>query len=383
MSVTVNDVKWAKYLQWSGPFFPGNQAYITPDNPTWDEQVLSVITSTEGGDFSAINAYDRMIISVGIIQFGEAGQYSVSDMLGAVAEKDYEHLMSVLKPALDASNAVFKRNAKGRWRFFFQDSRGEVDRLEEQQQLFLLNSDGTSPTWDDESKAHAKLWAACMANVWESAAARKAQVDFTVPRLMWFHTKEAREALYGGDAPGENTEWAGALRAGFISFAANLPAVAAKHLLKAIQGSSYKPWSPEWCIAILKELTFGPQIAIYPRRYNAIRPVLEKFYGVDLPDFSKDLEQWKDDTQTQTPETARSLGLGDFDEVAEYQRELLAQGYDLGPAGADGVMGRLTKAAIIQFQTQNGLAADGIVGSLTRKAFLNAALKRLGEPTIP
>lgn len=335
--------------------------------------------------YDAVNAYDRMIISVGVIQWGEAGQYSVSDMFGAVADKDYEHLVTALKPALDASNAVFKRNARGRWRFFFRDARGEVDRLEEQQQLFLLHSDGTPPTWDDESKAHAKLWAACAANVWESAAARKAQVDFTVPRLSWFQTKEARAILYGGDAPGDNTGWAGALRAGFISFAANLPAVAAKHLVKATQGSSFKPWSPEWCIAILKELTFGPGIAIYPHRYNAIRPVLENFYRVDLPDFAKDLEQWKwkAQTHTQTPEAARSLGLGDFDEVAEYQRELIAQGFDLGPAGADGVMGRLTKAAIIQFQAQCGLSADGIVGPQTRKAFLNAALKRLGEPTIP
>lgn len=383
MTIAPNDIKWGKYLGWSGPYFGGVQSYHSPENPTWDEQVLAVITATEGGRYDAVNMYDRMIISVGVIQWGEAGQYSVSDMFGAVADKDYEHLMEALKPALDASNAVFKRNARGRWRFFFRDARGEVDRNDEQQQLFLLNSEGTPSTWDDESKAHAKLWAACAANVWTSQVARKAQVDFTVPRLSWFQTKEARGILYGGNAPGDNTGWAGALRAGFISFAANLPAVAAKHLIKATQGSSHKPWTPEWCIAILKELTFGPGIAIYPHRYNAIRPVLEKFYGVDLPDFSKDLEQWKAQTHIQVPEAARSLGLGDFDEVIEYQRELLAQGFDLGPAGADGVMGRLTKAAIVQFQAQSGLVADGIVGPQTRKSFLNAALKRLGEPTIP
>lgn len=377
--VTSKDIKWARYLDFTGPFYGGTHNFVCPENPMWDEQVLASVTATEGGRYDALNMYDRMIVSVGIIQWGEAGQYSVSDMLGLAVERDY-NTMSLLRPALDASGATFKRNAKARWRFFFNDARGEVDRQEEQQQLFLLNSNGK--VWDDQSKERAKLWAASIANVWDSAAARKAQVDFTVPRLGWFQTAEARKALFGGTTPADNTGWAGALRAGYISFAVNLPAVASKHLLKGIAESQETPWSPEWCTGLLKELTFGPKIAIYPARYNAVRPVLEKLFGVDLPDFAKDLEQWKAENHPSVPQAVR-LGLGDFDEVIEYQRELIAQGFDLGPAGADGVMGRQSKEAIIQFQSQHGLTPDGQVGPLTRKAFLNAALTRLGEPTVP
>lgn len=54
--------------------------------------------------------------------------------------------------------------------------------------------------------------------------------------------------------------------------------------------------------------------------------------------------------------------------VAEIQRALLARGYDLGPAGADGDAGPKTIAAVTAFQRAAGLVADGIAGPLTQKA---------------
>jgi hypothetical protein len=55
-------------------------------------------------------------------------------------------------------------------------------------------------------------------------------------------------------------------------------------------------------------------------------------------------------------------------EVTELQKSLNIAGYNCGTA--DGKFGPMTKAAVIQFQTANGLKSDGIVGSLTR-ALLN------------
>lgn len=54
--------------------------------------------------------------------------------------------------------------------------------------------------------------------------------------------------------------------------------------------------------------------------------------------------------------------------VAEIQRALLARGYDLGPAGADGDAGPKTIAAVMAFQRAAGLVPDGIAGPLTIKA---------------
>jgi hypothetical protein len=378
MSISVSQIGWSNYLQYEGPFFGGSQKYVEPADPTWEDKILSTITSTEGGRWDAYNGYDRMISTSGLIQWGEAGQYSVSDMLGVAAGRGLSAI-SELNAALSAANAEFKKNAKGNWRFFFKDERGEVDRLQEQQQLFLLRSDGLKGNWDDESKAYAKVWAAGISSVWTHQDAIQAQRDFTVPRLMWFLTGAAKATLFGPGTPQDNDGWNGALRAGYLSFAANLPAVAAKQLAIAVQATKAPAFSPDWCVAVLQQLTFGPQIAIYPRRYNAIRPTLERLFGVDLPDFAAELQTWK--SQVLTPPTdpvPSGLTLADFDTVEEYQRELIAEGYDLGPDGADGVMGRLTKAAIVQFQQVHGLTADGIVGPNTRNAFLAEAIKRAG-----
>lgn len=68
-----------------------------------------------------------------------------------------------------------------------------------------------------------------------------------------------------------------------------------------------------------------------------------------------------------TPSTSRStIGVGDSGSyVKEAQTMLKKLGYDIGKYGADGVFGNSTKAAVLNFQKKNGLAADGIVGPNT------------------
>lgn len=70
--------------------------------------------------------------------------------------------------------------------------------------------------------------------------------------------------------------------------------------------------------------------------------------------------------------------------IAEIQRALLARGYDLGPAGADGDAGPKTIAAVMAFQRAAGLVADGIAGPLTIRALgtVDVSEKR-AEPEQP
>lgn len=71
----------------------------------------------------------------------------------------------------------------------------------------------------------------------------------------------------------------------------------------------------------------------------------------------------------------RTLKRGDKGEdVVEMQKLLLANGYSVGPDGADGDFGKNTEKAVKSFQMHHNLTADGVCGPATWKA-LRAAKK--------
>lgn len=364
ITATSPEIRWGSYRNWEGAYFHGSKKFVLPANPTTNQKVVAVITATEGGTVDACNAYDRCIISPGLVQWCEATYFLASNLLGFILSKN-PSLIGPLRPALEASNARFQQKpGSTKWRFYFKDG-NEVDEHSEQTKLFLLNSSGHKGSWDDESKAHVKLWVASMANFLVQPEADGLQVEYTAARVKTFATKDARAIIFD-DQP--DTGWVGATRAGFLSFAANLPAVAGKHLVEATKSTNAPKWSPDWCIAVLKQLTFGPGITIYPGRYNKIRPVIETNYGVDLPDFASELKAW---------ETAQNEGIDppvsdepSFRTVEEIQTFLASMSYDLGPAGVDGRLGAKTQEAIETFQRLNGLVVDGQVGPKTRAKML-------------
>ena len=114
---TTAQIGWGKYGGYEGPLFWGSASVTVPDEPSDAEKVLKVVTSTEGGKWDAVNGYDRMIISVGAIQWGEASQFSVSDMLGKVSQKS-PALLTPLQAAFDQAQATFKPNGAGKYRFY-------------------------------------------------------------------------------------------------------------------------------------------------------------------------------------------------------------------------------------------------------------------------
>lgn len=84
---------------------------------------------------------------------------------------------------------------------------------------------------------------------------------------------------------------------------------------------------------------------------------------------------WTEAQQDETP-TAKAkrtasviasyLEMGDKNDVVKFlQGGLPALGYSCGSTGADGDFGKNTKAAIIKYQKDKGLAADGVVGKDT------------------
>jgi hypothetical protein len=337
---TAQDIKWGGYGKYEGPFYRGKFPYVPPAEPNESEKILAIVAATEGRT-DAINMYDGQILSSGPIQNVERAQYSVSAMLGAVSSAHnrelWQYVQEALGPALVASGANFEQNGRNRWRFFFHDERGEVDREDEQRQLMHLNSNGQKGTWDEGDKAHGKLWAACVATVFENEKARAAQAAWLVPRLRRYAFRESARFIEKASEVG--TPESLCFVAAYLTFAINNPTRANKHLLIGDKATKHPRFSLPWLIDVLKELTFGPHISIYPHRYDAIRKHLEKHYGVDLPDFAKELEDW------------RVVSNHDyFFEPKEVQEALISLGYNLGPAGADGIFGGKTRKALWTFE---------------------------------
>lgn len=338
---TVADVKWSSYDKWEGPVIYGRHPYGLPPMPTWHEKVMYVVSATEG-NYDSVNMYDRAICSVGIIQWTELTGQNVSNLLGAVAEKAPRALFE-LDEAMARSAVKFSQTPAGLWRF----RRGTewLDSAERVRGMFLAGS-GLRGCWSREQRAHAMAWTAGIANVFSYEEAQAVQVEFTAARLPSFGLRPATAILWDGSCP-SNTGVHGVARAAFLSYAINLPAVASKAVLRT--SSTAAKWSEAWLRDFLRNLVLGSGVAIWPARYDRIRPRLEKVFGVSLPDFAEELAAEADD------------GLAS---PAGIQSALTQLGFDPGPV--DGVWGKQSEAAVRAFQRSRGLEVDGHVGPITR-----------------
>lgn len=360
----VEDIKWGRYGLYEGPFYRGTQLFDFSSPDSLEERTLAVITATEGGAYDAINMYDGQIISSGLIQFIERGQRSVSAMLGSLLPYAVRPVTDRLKEMTKElrHEYVFQPDSTSRW--FFYVSGNRVDTLHEQRHVWHLNSTGHRGTWDDASKLHAKKWAAAVASVWEDPKAQRTQREFTLRMLKCFLFGNIKKYVAAADNVG--TDEAMAFRAMLMSFAINNPARANKHI--QIAADSYKGawWSKDFLIHCARELTFGPRIAIYPHRWEAIRPKLEMYFNLDLPDYEEDLREWKKDTGHET-----------FFTTKQVQEALIGLGFDLGPWGADGVYGPKTRQAVLTFEQLHEVPnPDGMMDPLTGQFLLQEVTAR-------
>lgn len=349
MVTKVSDVGWGSYKSYSGPFFRGQRKFDfsrvnqgSDDSTKW----MCVLAATESGSYDAVNMYDSCIMTLGMIQFCDARMFGTCNLLAACERK----VPGIIAPVNSYAAQVGYRFDVAAGRFY--TTQGQlVETVDQQRKLYLRDSDGS--TWpSEETRLYAKGWAAAMANVWDTQEARDAQTVYTGGRLPSFAMASVRDTLFKGPT----NKWIDTARAAYISFAANNPEQAWKQYT-TIGAPSGDPQT--WLVKLLRQLTFGPGFGIYPTRYNAIRPQLERLYDVDLPDTASLLQA---SGPSVAPQPSRHWT------VVEVQNALLGAGYDLGPYGADGVMGAKTTAALKAFQQSKGLVADGILGPKTEAA---------------
>lgn len=356
MPVVASQIKWGGYNIYEGPYFPGVTPYQMPEAPDFEDKLLRTITATEGGAYDAINMYDSCILSVGIIQLCEKASLKVTGMLGRCAETEQSFIKDVFSQL--PIPADFKRNARNQWRLIFLDGRGEVDTPDKMRLMYLGGSTGQKGGYSEEQKAHAREVAAAFASLWDNPQMRAAQIAHLKPTLTSYVLARSRTALW--QDPSQDG-LPGALKAAVVSYGANIPSTADRLFFEATQSSAWNGASDvdKFTIA-MRSLVFGSKVGIWPGRYEKIQPVLEKLFDVDLPSL-EDLAG---------PDDSVEGADDDLNTISGIQGFLIGHGFDLGPTGADGVIGNKTREAVVTFQCSKGLTPDGIVGPATRSAML-------------
>jgi hypothetical protein len=371
MVTTPAEIGWGSYMDYEGPFYVGKIPYVLPANPDFLDMCDAVVTATEGGHYDAINMYDSCILSVGIIQVcGRLGELAA--MLAACTTYD----LGAMKTAFSQLPvpADFRQNPQGIWQFYFLDGRGFVTTQQQMQAMFLGGSTGLKGQWSAAQMAAAKHVAATFASIWDSQGLQAGQRAFIKSRLMSYVMPRAKATLFTNP---DQTSYAGALKAAFVSYAANLPAVADKYLAVAAADPNWPTMNDQQRFeAALYHMVYGSGIGIWPARYNAIHPVLQKLFNVTLPTLAQLATGVEPvDPKDQTLTTVKGV-----------QQFLIAQGYDIGPTGADGIWGSHTEAAVKKFQTDHNLPVDGIVDAPTHAAMLSMtvpSIVSLNGPTGP
>lgn len=318
-------------------------------------KLLAVGTSTEGGCSDSFNGYDRGIWSISYLQL-LGTIHKAGELMARIHEADREvaapfmHWLAEHDLTLTPSGRLL---------------RGSRPVPAQEMGQALYGCSGKIGSWTEENKAQAKSFAETVVRVLRDPIAQKVGQDFTARELLDWVEASVRARLFPPGKPLEERGWWGALQAIYVSFTANNPSIAANQFFKLVKAAEdFKPNDPTFVLSMARQLTFGPYIVIYPQRYNALRPVVERLYGVDLPDTAQLLDGWvrQGNPTLEHPFTTQ-----------EIQQRLIRLGYSLGPAGADGKYGEKTKDAVRKFQrSQPGMVADGLAGSKTVEALVKA-----------
>lgn len=277
--VTIANIGWSSYDDNEGPFYYGSNYYKIPEKEiSFNDKCYAVIASSEG-TLSSINMYDRAIISVGAIQWTELTNNKVSEMIGLVATRlGVDFVLNHIQPALTLSGGTFKQNAAGDFRFFIDEKEVKGESLA--RKLFAGGSNKKG-SWTKTNITLAKTWAMCVANLFYEPEAAEVQIEFTAPQLRGFVYGEASKIFFEKDSP--ETGLGGAVKAIVVAYAINLPAVACSVAARSAKASKYPKWSDEWCLDVMHGLAVTSGVKIWPARYNAKRPVLERLFNIVLP----------------------------------------------------------------------------------------------------
>lgn len=357
----MSDIKliWGKYGGYEGWMHPGTlRLSVGFDEPAL-RKMLGVVTSTEGGCADSFNGYDVCCYSISYIQL--AGTLDLAGGLLAHIKDKLPDAMYLLDTWLASYGIALETTGRLRKGASYLNGKTMAPAL--------YGCDGRVGSWTAATKARAKDFAETVIEVLRADGAPALAQEYTTSRMLKWVVPEVKALLFGDGL--EFSGWKGALQAGFFSFSANMPRVAGDQFMAHVRerGGKAKLDDPDFVIGALQRMTFGPGYTIYGARYGTIRPVIERLYQVDLPDTPTLLKGWvgKGGGSWSPPAHSNS----------DLQKMLITLGYDLGPAGADGILGKKTAAAVKSFQLFKGIApADGVLAPTTIEALVQAVREK-------
>lgn len=308
-----------------GPMFRGSVPFVCPVDAPPLHKLVGVTTSTEGGCFDSANGYDGEAISLGLIQITpRAG-------LGVFLERVFSQLSEVEMSDLRA------------W-----EARYGVDVLEEIKKgptnlaRSLYGCSGRKGSWTGACWAQAEGLFKAICPILALPEAQEIQLDYVASKILSWVMPATAKLLF---QELHETGWLGALQGAVVSFSANNPAIADHWFRKHVEESGAPRAEEGYVLAAIDKMTYSPGIQIYPHRKKAILPALERLYGVKIP---------RD-------------GASVLMSPVEAQRILIRLGYDLGPAGADGVFGKKSSFALREYQRMRGLDPEAGLDAKTRE----------------
>jgi hypothetical protein len=272
------NVKWVSFKDRSGPLVHGVfdlstiKVNVVDDADHW----LRATVAVEGGHFDCVNMYDRGIVSVGLLQWIEAGQYGVAKLLSRCCEQGHEaFVLERLSPVLTLSGAKFVKTPSG-WRFSVGGSHALT--LQNQSQLFL-GCDGKKTSWTPALKKKAEAWAAALAGLWELEDMRAIHYSHAKIDLTNFFFKNAKQTFSQVDTPE-----ARATKCLYAVMAVNMPGYTDNLLGKINMSSKHRKLTPEWCGEVTRAMATSSSYPNFKTRFEKSRDYIERAFGVELPD---------------------------------------------------------------------------------------------------
>ncbi len=341
-------IKWGSYREFEGPYHFGNKRFLLNEKSDLLEKLIFITSATEGGTFNAVNMYDSCILTLGMIQYCEKVGL-VTRMLGGCASINFEKTNNFLKklPIPLTINDIGNK-------WVLKDDDGKlINTPNEMRRVYFNNSSGLKDGWSQSQKDFSIEVCKVFSEILSDDDMITGQLNFTKTRLLSFISPKSRVIIFNNMS---DNGWEGALKALFTSYSMNLPAVADRMLQKTMSENKWDKMSDkEKFMELSYNMIFNSNVDIWPHRYEKIKPHLEKIFSIEVPDIGDISSSFKNNK---------------LSTIEGIQNFLIKKGYDLGPAGADGVMGNKTKEAIKAFQILNRLVPDGIVGPKTKEIMM-------------